>query len=188
MNKDHLEFCTSEDWRQILEEQILPGALGRVDLGPRVIEVGPGPGFTTEVLLRFCQHVTAVEIDPVLADRLRARVPASDVEVLVGDARATGLESASFTGAASFHMLHHVPSDAEQDQVFSELRRVLAPGGALLVADGFDGDEVRQFHEGDSYNPVDPATLPDRLGALGFVDIAIVSHDLGWTCTAAAPS
>ena len=187
VNQGHIEFCTSEDWRRILEEQILPGALGRIDLGPRVIEIGPGPGFTTEVLLRSCQRVTAVEIDPELADRLRARLAGQPVEVLVGDARATGLETSSFTGAASFHMLHHVPSDAEQDQVFAEMRRVLAPGGALLVADGFDGDEVRQFHAGDNYNPVDPDTLFGRLGQAGFVDIELASHDLGWICTATSP-
>ena len=182
-----MEFCTSADWRQILCDHILPDALGRVDLGPRVIEVGPGPGFTTEVLLRSCQHVTAVELDPELADQLRARLPDADVEVIVGDARATGLESASFTGAASFNMLHHVPSEAEQDQVFDELRRLLAPGGALTLTDGLDSEGVRQFHVGDTYTPIDPDSLPERLGSRGFVDIEIDLHDLGWTCTAAAP-
>jgi hypothetical protein len=45
MNKGHMEFCTSADWQEILEKLILPGAIDRVDLGPRVVEIGPGPGF-----------------------------------------------------------------------------------------------------------------------------------------------
>jgi SAM-dependent methyltransferase len=181
-----MEFCTGPDWQRMLEETILPGALELVDLGPQVVEVGPGPGFTTDVLLRSAEHVTAVEIDPTLAEQLRQRLGGADVTVVVGDARRTGLEASSHTGAASFHMLHHVPTDAEQDEVFAELARVVRPGGALLLADGFDSDGVRQFHEGDIYNPIDPGTLPARLGAAGFTGINVVTHDLGWYCTATA--
>lgn len=188
MNEGHMEFCTSAAWREILEETILPGALDGVDLGPRVVEVGPGPGFTTEILLRSAEHVTAVEIDPTLADQLYERVGSSGVDVVVGDARATDLPPQSFTGAASFHMLHHVATDDAQDAIFAELARLLEPGGRLLVADGFDGDAVRQFHEGDTYNPIDPRTLATRLAAAGFEDVAVTEHELGWYCRAARPS
>jgi len=187
MNEAHMDFCTSADWQEILEDQILPGALGRVDLGPRVVEVGPGPGFTTDVLRRSAEHVCAVEIDPVLAGQLHARLAGTNVEVVVGDARSTSLESSSYSGAASFHMFHHIPTDDDQDQVFTELFRLLRPGGALLLADGFDSDGVRQFHLGDHYNPIDPDRLPSRLGSAGFVDIAVEGHDLGWFCTARRP-
>jgi SAM-dependent methyltransferase len=182
-----MEFCTSDEWQSILQDVILPEALGRVNLGAEVVEVGPGPGFTTEVLLRSCEHVTAVELDPVLADQARARLGGRDVDIIVGDGRATGLPDGSFTGAASFHMFHHIPTDAEQDQVVSELARILRPGGALLLADGFDGEEVRRFHEGDVYHPVDPDTLPARLAAVGFVGADVITHQLGWICTAARP-
>ncbi len=184
MNQAHMEFCTSDDWRVILQELILPGALAGVDLGPRIVEVGPGPGFTTDILRQAAQHVTAVEIDSLLADSLRARLRGSNVDVIVGDAKATGLEAGSQTGAASFHMLHHIPTDGDQDQVFSELFRLLCPKGNLLIADGFESEEVRSFHEGDIYNPVDLTTLPGRLERAGFVEIELEHHDLGWYCSA----
>lgn len=187
MNEGHMHFCTSPAWQEILEEQILPGALGRVDLGPRVIEVGPGPGFTTDVLRRTADHVSAVEIDPALAEQLRARLGGTNVDVVVGDARSTSLEAAVYSGAASFHMFHHIPTDGDQDRVFAELFRLLRPGGALLLADGFDGEAVRQFHEGDTYNPIDPEGLPARLGSVGFVEVEVERHDLGWYCTARRP-
>lgn len=184
MNQGHMEFCTSADWQRILEDLILPGALEDADLGPRVVEVGPGPGFTTDVLRRAAEQVTAVEIDPTLADQLRSRLAGTNVEVVAGDARATDLPGASFSGAASFHMLHHVPTDHDQDAVFAELRRLLEPGGRLLVADGFDSDAVRQFHEGDDYNPIDPESLPGRLATAGFDTVEIRTHELGWYCRA----
>lgn len=136
------------------KELILPPALEGVDLGPRVIEVGPGPGFTTEVLLRRAEHVTAVEIDPTLADELRERLAGSNVEIVLGDARRTGLKGSSCSGAASFHMLHHVPTDVQQDEIFAELFRVLCPGGVAVLADGMESEGVRSFHEGDVYNPL----------------------------------
>lgn len=183
-----MEFCTSAAWRELLEESILPGALDGVDLGPRVVEVGPGPGFTTEILLRTADQVTAVEIDPTLADQLRERVGGSGAEVIVGDARSTGLPAHSFTGAASFHMLHHVATDEDQDAIFAELARLLEPAGRLLVADGFDSEGVRQFHIGDTYNPIDPQTLAPRLEAAGFENISVTEHELGWYCRAVRPS
>ena len=182
-----MEFCTSERWRSILRGVILPEALRRVSLGSDVVEVGPGPGFTTEVLLQSCERVTAVEIDPALADRLRTRLGEGDVDIVVGDARATGLPGESFTGAASFHMFHHIPTDADQNLVFAELVRLLRPDGVLLLADGYDGEEVRQFHQGDIYHPVDPETLPGRLTAVGLRDTDVTTHELGWICTAARP-
>jgi SAM-dependent methyltransferase len=187
MNKAHMKFCTSSDWQEILEKLILPGAIGRVDLGPRVVEIGPGPGFTTSVLRRSADSVTAIEIDPALVDQLRARLSDTSVEVILGDARATGLPSRTFTGAASFHMLHHIPTRNDQDAVFAELFRLVQPGGSVLLADGFDSNEVRQFHEGDIYNPIDTDDLALRLNRVGFGSVEIEHHDLGWYCATAVP-
>src|SRR6266436_5931142 len=100
MNRAHMEFCTSPEWQAMLEEQILPPVLADHDLGDDVIEIGPGPGFTTEVLLRRAAHVTGVELDERLADQLRARLAGKNVEVVRADATASGLPSDRFTGAA----------------------------------------------------------------------------------------
>src|SRR6476659_8097601 len=63
MNRGHMEFCTSPVWQEMLEEQILPPVLRDLDLGDDMIEIGPGPGFTTDVLRARAGHVTAVELD-----------------------------------------------------------------------------------------------------------------------------
>ena len=62
MNKHH-EQCGSDGWREIIREHILPWAIGDVDLGDDVLEVGPGYGATTDVLSESVPQLTAVEID-----------------------------------------------------------------------------------------------------------------------------
>jgi SAM-dependent methyltransferase len=171
----------------MLEEIVLPAALPAAGLGDDVIEIGPGPGFTTDVLRNHAGRVTAVELDPMLAEALAIRLAGTNVEVVHGDATALDLPTGRFTGAASFNMLHHVPTSAAQDEAFAELARVLQPGGVLAVADGIPNDGLRAFHEGDTYNPIDPAAVPERLAQAGFVAIDVQTYELGWTCAAHVP-
>ena len=127
MNSGHLEFCASPQWRQTVEEMILPEALRGVDLGTDVIEVGPGPGFTTDVLRTRTPRLTAVEVDNDLATSLGERLAGTNVQVVCGDATALDFGDSCFTGAASFHMLHHIATDEAQDQVLSELAECSGP-------------------------------------------------------------
>jgi SAM-dependent methyltransferase len=186
VNKAHLEFCASDAWREIVEQLILPEALDDLDLGNDVVEVGPGPGFTTDVLRTRTDRLTAVEIDQALADALAARLAGTNVEVICGDATALDFPTGRFTGATSFNMLHHVPSDDAQDRLLAELARVLRGGGLLVAADSVASDELHAFHDGDIYNPIDPDGLPTRLAAAGFTAISVRTYDLGWICTARA--
>jgi len=65
MNENHKQ-CGSDEWRAMMRETILPWALGDLDLGDDVLEVGPGYGATTDVVAGFAPKVTAVEIDTEL--------------------------------------------------------------------------------------------------------------------------
>jgi SAM-dependent methyltransferase len=171
----------------MVEEIVLPAALRHdLDLGDDVIEVGPGPGFTTDVLRDRTARLTAIEIDPALAASLAERLAGTNVEVICGDATELDLPDARFTGATSFNMLHHVPTDDAQDRIFAELSRVLRPGGLLVAADSAPRDDLDAFHEGDTYHPIDPDRLGTRLAAVGFTDVDVRLYDLGWTCAARA--
>jgi SAM-dependent methyltransferase len=179
-----MEYCASDDWRHLVHERILPVALRDVELGDAAIEIGPGPGFTTDILRTKTAHLTAVELDEGLAAALSERMAGSNVDVVVGDATALDLASGRFTGAASFHMLHHIAPAEAQDRVFAELVRVLAPGGALVAADGVYSEGSALFHEDDTYNPIGPEELEPRLAAAGFGSVRVRTYDLGWVCTA----
>jgi SAM-dependent methyltransferase len=187
VNQGHLEFCASPQWRQMVEETILPEALRGVVLGDDVIEIGPGPGLTTDVLRTVTARLTAVEFDPDLAGALAQRLAGTNVEVVCGDATALDRSDGTFSAAASFHMLHHIPTVDAQDMVFAELARVLEPGGVLVAADGIENEGTRQFHVDDVYNPIDPGSLELRLARRGFTSIEVRVYDIGWICTAACP-
>lgn len=55
MNKFHRRYCRSALWARRLERSLLPWVLGETDLGDDVLEIGPGPGVTTDLLRRGCR-------------------------------------------------------------------------------------------------------------------------------------
>jgi ubiquinone/menaquinone biosynthesis C-methylase UbiE len=186
VNKAH-EKCGSDEWRQAIREVILPWALDNTDLGDDVIEVGPGYGATTDVLSEAVPRLTSVEIDAELAAMLTDRfADVPSVEIVNADATSLAYDDDRFSGAACFTMLHHVPTVELQDRLFSEIARVLRPGAALVASDSLRSDELEAHHEGDTYNPVDPSTLPERLTAAGFRDVAVRTNAIGWAVIARA--
>jgi SAM-dependent methyltransferase len=183
MNEGHL-VCDSPEWRAAVRDEVIPWAVGSVDLGDDVLEVGPGYGATTDVFAELLPRLTSVEIDPRLAARLQERYTGSHVHVVLGDATQLSFPDGRFTGAVCFSMLHHVPSPTLQDRLFSETARVLRPGAPLVALDSVTSDRLRAFHQGDTYQPIDPATLPARLGHAGFTEIEVRVNDYGWTALA----
>jgi SAM-dependent methyltransferase len=179
VNEEHLRLCSSAEWGKHIEETLLPWVLADAKLGDRMIEVGPGPGLTTDLLRHKVQHLTAVEADATLADALTARLAGTNVEVLHADATDLPFERDTFSAAASFTMLHHVPSVALQDRLLAELARVLRPGGVLVGVDSLDSPSWRKLHEGDICVPIDPFTFEERLRRAGFTDVSLTVWSIG---------
>jgi ubiquinone/menaquinone biosynthesis C-methylase UbiE len=173
VNELHLQFLASPEWGKWLETELLPWIEASGDLGDDVLEVGPGPGLTTDLLRERASHVTAVELDEDLARALSERLEGTNVTVVRGDATELGVEDDRFSAATCFSMLHHVPDSETQDRVFAELNRVLRPGGRVLIVDSLDAEAIRSFHEGDVFVPMALDSLGARLEAAGFTDPVI---------------
>jgi SAM-dependent methyltransferase len=187
MNQQHLDILGTDEWRRTLDERVLPfafGPLAAADLGAEVLEIGPGPGMTTDLIRCRVPQLTSIELDPTLAEALRHRLTGTNVEVVEGDATAMPFDDGRFSGAVTFTMLHHVPTAELQDAMFREVARVLRPGGLLVASDGVARDELAALHDDDIYNPVDPLTLEQRLAAAGFREIDVESNHLAWSCRA----
>jgi SAM-dependent methyltransferase len=173
VNKAHLEFCSSPEWARLVEDELLPWVLDGCELGDDLLEVGPGPGLTTDVLRRKAARVTAVELDLALAENLAARLARSNVTVIAGDVTRLPFPAGRFSAAACLTMLHHIPTPELQDVALAELARVLRPGSVLAGSDGLDTPARLEIHEGDIFVPVDPDTLEARLRAAGFTSARV---------------
>jgi ubiquinone/menaquinone biosynthesis C-methylase UbiE len=182
MNENHAKLMPSPEWAAHIQDEVLPLATDGVELGADLLELGPGPGAATDWLRQRVERLVAVEHEEEAADKLAERFAGTNVEVVRGDAAAVGYPDASFDTVATCTMLHHVPTRAEQDQVLAEAFRVLRPGGTFLGSDSLPSDGLHQFHEGDTYNPVEPAAFLTRLQVAGFGEITLrVGHNLIFT-------
>lgn len=173
MNRFHRWYCRTGHWRHTIQDQIVPWVLRGIDLGDRVLEIGPGPGLTTDVVARDVRSLTAVEIDADLAARLRDRFAGTNVTVETGDATELPYPDGTFTGAVSFTMLHHVPSAELQDRLLREVRRVLRPGGVFAGSDSRTSPVFRLAHVADTMVLVDPETMSERLADAGFTAVDV---------------
>jgi SAM-dependent methyltransferase len=168
VNSEHLALCSSPEWAALLRDELLPWVLDGNDLGDDLLEVGPGPGLTTDMLRQHVRRIAAAELDGPLASQLAVRLAGTEVDVVRADATRLPFGAGSFSAVACLTMLHHIPDAAAQDAALAEMRRVLRPGGLLLGADGLDTPDRRRVHIDDIFVPVDPGTFPDRLRAAGF--------------------
>lgn len=144
-------------------------------MGRDVLEIGPGPELTTDLLRTRFDRMTALEVDPTLADLLKRRMNGTNVTVMQGDASAMPFEDATFSGAVAFTMLHHVPSPALQDRLIDEVYRVLKLGGVFVGTDSVWSPVLWLIHIGDTLVPVDHGGFKLRLERAGFTDVQIES-------------
>ena len=171
MNIIHRVYCRSFRWRHHLDE-LMPWATEGVPIDDAdVLELGSGPGLTTDWLRRRTATLHAVEHDERDAMALRDRRP--DVHVHHADATDLPFDDGSFDVVVCFTMLHHVRRPHLQDELFAEARRVLRPGGVFAGSDSRWGPLFALAHAGDDLCLVDPDRLPPRLANAGFVDPAV---------------
>ena len=173
MNLAHRFMCSSKTWKNTVETHVIPWVLEDLNLGSNVLEVGPGPGVTTDLLHSRFERLTCVEIDSGFARSLSKRMNGKNVTVVRQDATAMSFPDSSFDGALSFTMLHHVPSAALQDGLLAEVARVLRPGGIFAGVNSLSSRGFRLLHLFDTMVVVEPATFPKRLESAGFVDVQV---------------
>jgi ubiquinone/menaquinone biosynthesis C-methylase UbiE len=177
VNRIHNLLCSSSWWARRVEDKLVPWGLDGVELGDRVLEVGPGFGATTRVLATMPLELTVVELEPHYCERLRAEL-GDAVDVVRGDATELPFEDNRFTAVVCFTMLHHIPSRDLQDRAFAEIARVLRPGGTFAGTDSVGtGALFKLIHIGDTMVLLDPARLPERLRAAGFSDPVVERRD-----------
>jgi arsenite methyltransferase len=115
-----------------------PWTLGRLSPGERVLDLGSGAGTDSLVAAQMVGEegrVTGVDMTPQMLAKARAaaaEMDAGNVEFVEGEAEKLPFEDGSFDVVVSNGVIDLIP---DKDAVFSDLYRVLAPGGRMQIAD-----------------------------------------------------
>jgi len=98
----------------------------------KVVELGCGTGLYTSAYASRCSQVIATDIsEPMVEVAKRALANFPNVSVRVADAISTGLPAGSADGVVAVNLLPIVPDAVA---VLTETRRLLRPGGVLIIA------------------------------------------------------
>ncbi|MFD3452010.1 class I SAM-dependent DNA methyltransferase [Streptomyces sp. NPDC058691] len=122
----------------------------RAQGGGPVADVGCGTGRVTAHLRQLGLDAFGIDLSPGMIEVARRDHPGLRFEL--GSMTDLGFADASMTGLIAWYSLIHVPDD-EIGSVFAHFRRVIRPGGPLLL--GFHvGDESRLKTEGYGGHPM----------------------------------
>jgi arsenite methyltransferase len=115
-----------------------PFSLGRLNAGERVLDLGSGAGTDSLVASQMVGeegHVTGIDMTAAMLAKARAaaaEIGATNVDFVEGEAEQLPFADGSFDVVISNGVIDLIP---DKDAVFSELHRVLVPGGRMQIAD-----------------------------------------------------
>jgi arsenite methyltransferase len=115
-----------------------PWAMGRLTPGERVLDLGSGAGTDSLIAAQMVGeqgHVTGIDMTQEMLAKARAaatEMGATNVAFIEGEAERLPFPDASFDVVISNGVIDLIP---DKDAVFTELFRVLLPGGRIQVAD-----------------------------------------------------
>ncbi len=117
----------------------LKGSLRRADWiiqkaslssGRRVLEVGCGTGFFSEIFSKTGTQLDALDISPELLQKAQERC-GGRVHFELGDVEALKFADETFDAVIGIRVLHHL----DMDPSFKEIARVLKKGGAIAFCE-----------------------------------------------------
>ena len=118
--------CTRRDW---IVDNIKLAAGGGV---PRALEVGPGAGGYLPALAAVANEVVAADIEEAYLDQARKRMASiPGLSCIKDDITATALPVDSFGLILCTEVIEHI---ANSDAALCGLRKILAPGGVLILS------------------------------------------------------
>lgn len=102
-----------------------------------VVDLGAGTGLVALALAPRVRELVAIDISEQMLERLDDAAIADgihNVETVVADLRRLPLEDESATLVVSNYAFHHL-DDAGKELALAEARRILRPGGRLVICD-----------------------------------------------------
>jgi arsenite methyltransferase len=175
--------------RDVLRRRQLVRAALRAQPGERILDIGCGPGFyEAELREEVGPQGSVVGLDrscQMLAVATGRCEGHGNVVFREGDATCLPVDDWSCDAALAVQVLEYVPN---VDEALSEMRRVLKPGGRLVVwdvdwttlswhsKDPARMERVLRAWDAHLAHPALPRTLAARLRSAGFENIGVEGH------------
>ncbi|MFI5458176.1 MAG: class I SAM-dependent methyltransferase [Isosphaerales bacterium] len=125
-----------------LDRQLLDRFAARMMGVGSACDLGCGPGQVARYLHERNVQVSGIDLSPVMVGWAQKLNPG--IEFRQGDMLSLDIEDGTWDGVAAFYSIIHIPR-SKVVEAFGEIKRVLRPGGLLLLA----------FHIGDDVLHVD---------------------------------
>lgn len=138
-----------------------------------VLEVGFGQGRTVAEVAKAGHRVIGVEVSETMVRQATARnrkaCRAGQVELLLGDGHSIPFENGVAGAAFTAHTVYFMPDPL---LTFTEIARVLRPGGRLVIASLVGDDEMPQWMDPTIYEIPTVHQITTMLRAAGFEHVA----------------
>jgi SAM-dependent methyltransferase len=144
-----------------------------------VCDMGCGPGHIARYLRDAGTAVFGLDLSPRMLEQARQLNP--DISFREGNMMALDLQNGALSGISAFYAIVNIPN-ASLSLVFREMKRVLRPGGLLLLA-FHSGDEI--LHEDELWGRrismdfflFPPLAIQHHLEAAGLVVEEIIERE-----------
>jgi arsenite methyltransferase len=138
-----------------------------------VLEVGFGQGRTVAEVAKAGHRVIGVDVSETMVRQAKARnrkaARAGRAELLLGDGRSIPFENGAADAAFTAHTVYFMPDPLF---TFTEIARVLRPGGRLVIACRVGDEEMPQWMDPSIYKIPTVHQITTMLTAAGFEHVA----------------
>jgi SAM-dependent methyltransferase len=152
--------------------------------GKKVLDAACGEGYGAAHLARTAESVIAVDISDRAIAHAQDRYPAENLQFCVADCCDLPFEDNQFDCIVSFETLEHLE---DQSGLLREFRRVLDPGGFLVISspdkaiytDRYHTDN--EFHVRELYREELDELLDEQFPARNFLSQKLLFHSAIWS-------
>ncbi len=149
MNFTGERYCPTEQGRIRLEHYHRYASVLEVVSDKDVLDLASGEGYGSSLLANSARSVVAVDISAEAIRHAQLSYPHPKLFFCTGSASTLAFDDAAFDAVISFETIEHLP---EQEQMISEIRRVLRPNGFLIISTpnrpvySEESDEHNHYH------------------------------------------